>query len=61
MTIKITKKYEEINHPILKEKCPVCEKQFMIGDNLEFVPIQVSDKESFNSVTIMVHTECHFI
>ena len=62
MTILITEKYKEINHPILKQKCPVCEEQFKVGDNIEMVPIQKSkDGKEFNSVAIIIHTDCYYV
>ena len=62
MTILINNDYVEFDHPILKEKCLVCEKQFKVGDNIEMVPIQKSkDGKEFNSVAIMIHTDCYYV
>jgi len=62
MKILITEKYKEMNHHILKEKCLVCENQFKVGDSLEFVPIQKSkDNKTFNSLAIVIHTDCYWV
>jgi len=40
----------------------VCEEQFKVGDNIEMVPIQKSkDGKEFNSVAIMIHTDCYYV
>ena len=62
MSILIPASYVEIDHHILKEVCPVCNKQFKVGDSIEMVPIQKSiDGKSFNSEAIILHTGCHFV
>ncbi|MBU0778097.1 hypothetical protein KKF82_07550 [Patescibacteria group bacterium] len=62
MSILITEKYKEINHPILKDICTICEEQFKVGDSIEMVPIQKSKNgESFNLIVIMIHTDCYYV
>jgi len=62
MTIIIPESYVEIKHHILEEKCPVCNKQFKVGDSLEFAPIQKSkDGRPFNAEVLVVHTDCYFV
>ena len=62
MSILIPASYVEIDHYILKETCPVCNKKFKVGDSIELVPLQVSKTELvFTSEAIPVHTECHFV
>ena len=62
MSILIPEEYEKIGHHILEEVCPVCNKQFKVGDSIEMVPIQKSiDGNPFNSETVILHTECHFV
>ena len=62
MTIIIPESYVEIDHHILTETCPVCDKIFKVGDSIEMVPIQKSKNgEVFNSVAIPVHTNCYYV
>lgn len=62
MSIIIPASYEEMNHYILEEVCPICNKQFKVGDSIELVPLQQSkDGRTFNSEATPVHTECHFV
>lgn len=62
MTIIIPESYVEIDHHILKEKCPICDKMFKVKDSIEMVPIQKSqDGNDFTSVAVVVHTKCHYV
>lgn len=62
MNIIITDKHEEMDHWILKEICPVCEKKFEVEDSIEIIPIQKSKTlKEFTSVAIPIHTSCYYI
>lgn len=60
--IEIPESYVKMEHPILKEICPICNNIFVVGDKVILVTLQESkDDRPINSIGIPVHTNCHYI
>jgi hypothetical protein len=57
--IEIPQRYVDIKHPILTKSCPVCTKQFAVGDKILLVPLQQSKLDvsiPITSICLPVHT-----
>lgn len=52
----------EVGKHMLKDKCPVCEKKFKMGEKIVLCPIQEPKGDYFiDARAIPIHTKCYFV
>ena len=51
----------EVKEHMLKKKCLVCNKKFILGEKIILCPIQASKEGWQNVRAIPIHTKCYWI
>jgi hypothetical protein len=52
----------EVGNNMIKDVCPVCKKNFKIGERIILLPIQKPTGDFFiNSIAIPIHTKCYYV
>ena len=52
----------EVGNAQLKERCPVCQKRFKLGERIILCPIQDYIGEGFvNAMALPIHLSCYYI